>query len=86
MVKRRDMLKDTKKNLGCLRRSQEIFGQKIRTILNRRTRGVKPHQSWDPWLSLAEKTHQSEKAEVCVDRKTVKGEGTSIQQRSLHVA
>lgn len=51
---------------------QEIFGQKRRKILNRRTRKVKLHQSWDPWLSLADKTHQSEKAEVCVDRKTVK--------------
>lgn len=51
---------------------QEIFGQKRRKILNRRTRKVKLRQSWGPWLSLADKTHQSEKAEVCVDRKTVK--------------
>lgn len=69
---RKRYVERNKEKFRLSQKVQEIFGQKRRKILNRRTRKGKLHQSWDPWLSLADKTHQSEKAEVCVDRKTVK--------------
>lgn len=88
MGKARDMLKDTKKNLGCLRRSQEIFGQKSRKFLNRRTRGVKLHQSWSSGYPQQKSLIRVRKQRsVCIENsERAQGEGMSIQQRSLHVA